>query len=51
MHQPADSSRHMDEGDADRCRRSLREEQARSLAVTDGWDSMVPGPKVTGLRS
>ena len=27
----------MDEGDADRCRRSLREEQARSLAETDGW--------------
>ena len=37
MHQPVDSSRHMDEGDADRCRRSLREEQARSLAETDGW--------------
>ena len=37
MHQPVDSFRHMDEGDADRCRRSLGEEQARSLAETDGW--------------
>ena len=37
MDQTADSIRPMDECDADRCRRSLREEQARSLAETDGW--------------
>ena len=37
MHQTADSTRHIDERDADRCRRSLREEQARNLAETDGW--------------
>jgi hypothetical protein len=37
MDQTADSITPMDECDADRCRRSLGEEQARSLAKTDGW--------------
>jgi hypothetical protein len=37
MDQAAGSIRHMDERDADRCRRSLKEEQATSLAETDGW--------------
>ncbi|MDX6721407.1 MAG: hypothetical protein QOJ63_3661 [Solirubrobacteraceae bacterium] len=37
MKQSADSVRHMDERYADRCRQSLSEEQARSLAETDGW--------------
>lgn len=37
MNQIADSIGHMDDRYADRCRRSLSEEQARSLAETDGW--------------
>ena len=37
MNQTADSTEHMNERDADRCRQALREEQARSLAETDGW--------------
>ena len=37
MNQTTDGAGHMDESYADRCRRSLKEEQARSLAETDGW--------------
>jgi hypothetical protein len=37
MKQTADSIRHINDRYADRCRRSLSEEQARSLAETDGW--------------
>ena len=37
MNQTADGIRPGEERYADRCRRSLREEQATSLAETDGW--------------
>jgi hypothetical protein len=37
MKQTADGIRPGEERYADRCRRSLREEQATSLAETDGW--------------
>lgn len=43
MNQTVDSIRHMDERYADRCRRSLGEEQARSLAETDGWAHVDKG--------